>query len=35
MASMRKRLEQFFVVMYFAAIVVGTTMEALSQFVAH
>jgi hypothetical protein len=31
MASVRRRLEQFFFVVYVAAIVVGTTMEAMSQ----
>jgi hypothetical protein len=33
MASLRRRLEQFFFVIYVAAIVVGTTMEAMSQLV--
>jgi hypothetical protein len=35
MASVRTRLEQLLFVVYVAAIVVGTTMEAMSQLAAH
>jgi len=34
MASVRRRLEQFFFGVYFVAIVVGTAMETITQFVA-